>query len=1340
MGKALPMFSSFRNLVPLWVFCLVVTLASLEASVAQARSSVTTPQASSVEVYGEGPLGSSAQTGVMPDGMTWNRPLKAGEMVLPRKGKSTKETTQAQPARPAVPRMPVGEVKPPQLSKTLDSRTTPPQIASDRNSTTSVMMLQGMKNALQQSGQNPEIPKSSITPPQLPFAKGDAPVMVDMMAAEKPVSIKEELAPKIIHADKGEQNYQPGQEPKAFVLGKDGAAAKEPAALNLPEIVEPPKGEETYKDVLDETNLFGGSEAPAAAAKSEIVFPPEMANTAAKPAAKTSIFGAPVDDKASAQETVIDLNEMTAPAPAIQEAAPAKAAEVATEAKKPSKSFWSRLWGSDDEAKPAPAPTTAKADGPQESVIDLGAADEPQDQMAPQQAFADEPAAAEPAYTPAAVPSSSPDGSCGPANGLASAQKPASGDLCQSGTASSVVGSGPWRWSCKGREGGMTVSCAAPVATQSEAQASKSRAAEETTAAANHAEDGVCGAAHNQGAENAPVKGLCAKGAASRVNGAGPWTWACSGSNGGQAAACVAPLKTDGVCGRASSDGADYMPSQDLCAAGLASAVTGSGPWNWTCSGIHGGEAVTCSAQPKQNAICGAASLTGHESAPTAKLCSAGTPSALSGEGPWSWNCTGSHGGASVSCSAPKLADGICGSAHGSTYEKTPNEGLCASGRASRVTGLGPWSWSCMGVDGGQTVSCAASLGSKEAVASVMRCGAAAETLAFGKPDDRLCETGTASAVTGNGPWSWTCSDDAGHQTSCTTLSPNDGVCGSAAHAATSQEPRSGLCTAGTPTGVKANRGEGTWNWECKGSLGGSAKACAAPMGKAALESTLPLKSSTPSLAADVPAKCGASAGRSFESMPSDDLCLAGKATQVRGTGPLKWTCEANKGKVKVMCEADKMADGLCGPVNGSIQKTAPRSDLCAGGEATEVTGSGPWMWSCVGSGGGVSVSCSAASQTQTKVDGTCGAAANAVMPAAPTANLCDSGVASAVNGNGPWTWTCSGLNGGIASTCTTSKVLPKAPPPPGPAENGVCGPSNGVAFDEKPSEGLCVGGLASDVSGNGPWNWSCIGVNSGMTVSCTAPLTPPPPIVGMCGASSGVPTLTVPKASLCAAGIASAVSGQGPWTWSCSGTNGGSAVSCVAPKAGGSAIGTPSLTTPSLGGEAPAPKASPVGLVTPTLPSPSLQPMKPGTVPNLKPSKPLSQKMQPASGSATGGEVQDLAAMTPVKGRHGLDSEASTIGFMIGSDKLSKEAEESLNKVVAYMLANPKARLTMAAYSTTDGKISPRQARKISMNRALAARDYLASKGIDSSRVDVKPLGANVPSGDMDRIDILVN
>ena len=51
----------------------------------------------------------------------------------------------------------------------------------------------------------------------------------------------------------------------------------------------------------------------------------------------------------------------------------------------------------------------------------------------------------------------------------------------------------------------------------------------------------------------------------------------------------------------------------------------------------------------------------------------------------------------------------------------------------------------------------------------------------------------------------------------------------------------------------------------------------------------------------------------------------------------------------------------------------------------------------------------------------------------------------------------------------------------------GVCGASNGQTFTAVPSTNLCKTGAASDVTGNGPWSWSCGGSNGGRPVGCSA-------------------------------------------------------------------------------------------------------------------------------------------------------------------------------------------------------------------------------------------------------------
>ncbi|MBI2353617.1 MAG: carboxypeptidase regulatory-like domain-containing protein [Deltaproteobacteria bacterium] len=55
-------------------------------------------------------------------------------------------------------------------------------------------------------------------------------------------------------------------------------------------------------------------------------------------------------------------------------------------------------------------------------------------------------------------------------------------------------------------------------------------------------------------------------------------------------------LPIDGVCGAANSQTFSTAPATNLCANGTASAVTGSGPWNWICAGSNGGSPASCSA------------------------------------------------------------------------------------------------------------------------------------------------------------------------------------------------------------------------------------------------------------------------------------------------------------------------------------------------------------------------------------------------------------------------------------------------------------------------------------------------------------------------------------------------------------------------------------------------------------------------------------------------------------------------------------------------------------------------------------------------------------------------
>lgn len=55
-------------------------------------------------------------------------------------------------------------------------------------------------------------------------------------------------------------------------------------------------------------------------------------------------------------------------------------------------------------------------------------------------------------------------------------------------------------------------------------------------------------------------------------------------------------------------------------------------------------------------------------------------------------------------------------------------------------------------------------------------------------------------------------------------------------------------------------------------------------------------------------------------------------------------------------------------------------------------------------------------------INGACGSADGQTFVSAPTANLCLVGTPSAVAGTGPWTWTCDGSGGGTNASCSANK------------------------------------------------------------------------------------------------------------------------------------------------------------------------------------------------------------------------------------------------------------------------------------------------------------------------------
>ncbi len=551
---------------------LALALAAFWPGLALAGAASDAP---SVEIY-PGQPGAAAQ-GVLPEGIEWNKPLKAGDLVLTR---PTPKKIKPAPDLKA-PSLPLGGLKPPTISET-KTQGPPPKIAGKAASgdTSSLMLLQGMKNALQQAGQNTEIPKSDLKPVEV--KKGGDSLADDVIELQAPVlqDRKAEPAGALVAPASASSRYEPGQAPKNLASGGKSVAA--PVSIEAPSLGEAPAPRATELDSA----------------------PPSLSSVVNEPSAQESVFGAPVEERAEKKqpdlreeddESVFDrLFSDQAPEtpPAVQAEAKAEErdilpapAPVFEQAR--SEVFCEPIvtpWTRSCQEAGYPAYFTGQIVGETRVSCPSNETREVWISNSCAASFVNEkPAAApkvaevrdEPLVPPPAASSEPPpvlvgdgeggvvDASCGPASGLASLSKPPVGELCLKGRASAVHGEGPWHWTCQGMNGGMTVSCAAPVASRGAEVSKKDDAAGGFSPAAVATEDGACGPAAQGGHETAPSEGLCARGTPSRVNGAGPWTWACGGSGGGQAAACVAQKKTEGVCGAAARGGADSMPMRD---------------------------------------------------------------------------------------------------------------------------------------------------------------------------------------------------------------------------------------------------------------------------------------------------------------------------------------------------------------------------------------------------------------------------------------------------------------------------------------------------------------------------------------------------------------------------------------------------------------------------------------------------------------------------------------------------------------------------------------------------------------------------------------------------------
>ncbi|QEM66802.1 hypothetical protein FO488_00585 [Geobacter sp. FeAm09] len=122
-------------------------------------------------------------------------------------------------------------------------------------------------------------------------------------------------------------------------------------------------------------------------------------------------------------------------------------------------------------------------------------------------------------------------------------------------------------------------------------------------------------------------------------------------------------------------------------------------------------------------------------------------------------------------------------------------------------------------------------------------------------------------------------------------------------------------------------------------------------------------------------------------------------------------------------------------------------------------------------------------------VNGACGTANGGSFYVAPTANLCSTGTASTVSGTGPWSWTCSGTNGGTAANCSATLLAGSDTTPPTLAvstladgattNNQVLNVSGTVTDAGSGIQSLTVKGQAATVASDGSFS-SAVSLASG--------------------------------------------------------------------------------------------------------------------------------------------------------------------------------------------------------------------------------------------------------------------
>ena len=287
--------------------------------------------------------------------------------------------------------------------------------------------------------------------------------------------------------------------------------------------------------------------------------------------------------------------------------------------------------------------------------------------------------------------------------------------------------------------------------------------------------------------------------------------------------------------------------------------------------------------------------------------------------------------------------------------------------------------------------------------------------------------------------------------------------------------------------------------------------------------------------AAPINGACG-TAERTYEypeKWPNDyTYCAAGTPSPSSPANPpaggkSTWTCNGlNSGTNSAPCRAARIAGptkGVCGKAvrNYAVNESWPNGySFCSVGDPTPAQPGNPYTgdasyWTCSGINGGASSGSCKATRTAvaTPTNAYCGTAVRTYLYDESWPNgstYCSSGTPNPTAPSNPAqggtsSWTCLSKNGGQPSnTCRASRATKPTP------INGLCGPINGKSITFMPEIDLCINGFASTVVLNGTtknYTWSCSGTNGGTKTECSAHQYLPPAVNNIVAANELSPS-----------------------------------------------------------------------------------------------------------------------------------------------------------------------------------------------------------------------------------------